>query len=74
MNFTKGHRKFELIGTVRDHPFDDVGAEPLIVQFLHWENCFDVLRAKPYLVADIVLQGFVSVSIIKSGHVIGCLD
>jgi len=74
VDFTKGRRKFEPIGTARDHPFDDIGAKPLIVKFLCQVNCFDVLRAEPYLVADIVLRGFATVSIIESGHVIGCLD
>ena len=79
MGFTKGCREFELISTVRDHLFNDVGTKPLVVEFLCRMGCcvtgsLDVLRAKPHLVTDIILWGFVSVGIIESGHVVGCLD
>ena len=74
MGFTKGCREFELISTARDHPFDDVGTEPLVVKFLCQMGSPDVLRAKPHLVTNIILWGFVLVGIIESGHVIGCLD
>ena len=74
MDFTKGHGEFELIGIVRDHPLDDVGAEPLVVKFLCWAGGSDILRAEPHLVADIVLRHITSVNIVELGHVIGCLD
>ena len=74
MDFTKGHREFEPISTVRDHLFDDIGTKPLVIKFLCQTNSPDVLRAKPHLVADIVLWGFVPVHIIELGHVVGCLD
>ena len=74
MGFTEGCREFELISTARDHPFDNIGTEPLVVKFLRRTGSPDVLQAKPHLVADIILWGFASVGIIESGHVIGCLD
>ena len=43
VDFTEGCRKFELIGIVRHHSFNDVGAEPFIVEFLCWMNSPDVL-------------------------------
>ena len=74
MDFTKGCREFELISAARDHLFDDIGAKPLVIKFLHQTDSPDVLRAKPHFVTDIVLWGFMPVGIIESGHVIGCLD
>ena len=35
MGFTEGCREFELISTVRDHLFDDIGTKPFVVKFLH---------------------------------------
>ena len=74
MDFTKGCGELELIGIARDHPLDDVGAEPLVVEFLCRAGGSDILRAKPHPVTDIVLRCVVSVNIIEPGHVIGCLD
>ena len=74
MDFTEGCGEFEPISTARDHSFNDIGAKPLVIEFLRWTDGPDVLQAKPHFVADIVLWGFVSVGIIESGHVIGCLD
>ena len=74
VGFTKGCREFELISTARDYPFDNIGTEPLVIEFLHWAGSPDILRAKPHLVADIILWGFGSVGIVESGHVVGCLD
>ena len=74
MDVTKGYRDFELISTARDHLFDDVGTEPLIIEFLRRTDSPDVLRAEPSFVTDIILWGFVSVGIVELGHVVGCLD
>ena len=74
MDFTKGHGELELISTARDHSLDDVRTEPLVIEFLGWTDGPDVFRAKPHFVTNIELWGFVSVGIIESGHVIGCLD
>ena len=74
MDSTKGCREFELISTVREHSFDDIGTKPLVIEFLHWMDSPDVLQAKLHLVTDIVLWSFTSVGIVESGHVISCLD
>ena len=55
MDVTKGCREFEPISTARDHPFDDVGTEPLIIEFLRQTDSPDVFRAEPYFVTDIIL-------------------
>ena len=72
MGFTKGCGEFELNSTVRDHPFDNVGTEPFVIEFLRWMDSPDILRA--HLVTNIILWGFTSVGIVESGHVISCLD
>ena len=72
MDVTKGHREFEPISTVRDYPFNNVGTESLVIEFLYWTDSPDVLRAEPYFVTDIILWGFASVGIVESGHVVGC--
>ena len=74
MGFTEGCREFELISTARDHPFDDVGTEPLVIKFLRRMGSPDILRAKPHLVANIILWSFTSVGIVELGHVISCLN
>ena len=74
MDVTKGYREFEPISTVRYHPFNDVGTEPLIIEFLRRTDSPDVFRAEPYFVTDIILWGFASVGIIESGHVVGFPD
>ena len=74
MGFTEGCREFEPISTARDYPFDDIGTEPLVIEFLRWAGSPDVLRAKPHLVANIILWGFTSVGVVELGHVISCLD
>ena len=74
MDVTKGRREFEPISTARDYPFDNVGTEPLVIEFLRWTDGPNVLRAEPYFVADIILWGFTSVGIIELGHVVGCFD
>ena len=74
MDFTEGCREFELISTVRDHLFDDIGTKPLVIKFLCQTDSPDDLQAKPHLVTDIVLWGFASVGIVESGHVVSCLD
>ena len=74
MDVTKGYREFEPISTARDHPFDNIGTEPLIIEFLRRTDSPDVFRAEPYFVTDIILWGFALVGIVESGHVIGCLD
>ena len=74
MGFTEGRGEFELISTVRDHPFNNVGTELLVIEFLCWMDSPDILQAKPHPVTDIILWGFALVGIIESGHVIGCLD
>ena len=74
MDFTKECGKLEPIGTARDHPFDNIGTKPFIAKFLCRMSSPDVLRAEPHFVTNIVLWGFTSVSIIRSGHVVGCLD
>ena len=74
MDVTKGYREFEPISTVRYHPFNNVGTEPLIIEFLCQTDSPDVFQAEPYFVTDIILWGFASVGIIELGHVIGCLD
>ena len=74
MDFTKGHGEVDSIGIVRDHPLDDVGAKPLVVEFLCRVGSSDILQTKPHLVTNVVLQRVVSVNIIEPGHVIGCLD
>ena len=71
---TERCREFEPISTARDHLFDDVGAKPLVIEFLCQMESPDILQAKPYFVADIILWGFVLVGIIESGHVVGCVD
>ena len=58
MDVTKGCREFELISTVRDHLFDNVRTEPLIIEFLRRTDSPDVLRAEPYFVTDIILWDF----------------
>ena len=70
MDFTKGHGELEPIGIARDHLLDDIGAEPLVVEFLCWAGDSDILRAKPHLVANIILWSFTSVGIVELGHVI----
>ena len=74
MDVTKGCQEFEPISTARDHPFDDVGTKPLIIEFLCRTDSPDVFQAEPYFVTDIILWGFTSVGIVESGHVVGCLD
>ena len=74
MDVTKRRREFEPISTARDHPFDDVGTEPFVIEFLRRTDSPDVLGAEPHFVADIILWGFASVGIIESGHVVGCFD
>ena len=74
MDFTEEHGEFEPISTARDHSFNDVGTKPLVTEFLCQTDSPDVLRAKPHLVADIILWGFASVGIIELGHVVSCLD
>ena len=55
MDFTEGHREFELISTARDHSFDNIGTKPLVIEFLRRTNSPDVLQANPHFVAHIVL-------------------
>ena len=74
MDVTKGRGEFEPISTARDHLFDDVGTEPLVIEFLRQTDSPDVLRAEPSFVTDIILWGFTSVGIVESGHVVGCFD
>ena len=74
MDVTERHGEFEPISTARDHSFDDVGAKPLVIEFLHQTDSPDILRAKPYFVANIILWGFASVGIVKSGHIISRFD
>ena len=74
MDVTKGCWELELISTVRDHLFNDVGTEPLIIEFLRQTDSPDVFRAEPYFVTDIILWGFALVGIVESGHVVGCFD
>ena len=74
MDVTKGHGEFEPISAARDYPFDDVGTEPLVIEFLCRTDSPDVLRAEPYFVADIILWGFALVGIVELGHVVGCFD
>ena len=74
MGFTEGCREFEPISTARDHSFDDIGTEPLVIEFLHRTDSPDILQAKPHLVANIILWGFTSVGIVELGHAISCLD
>ena len=74
VDLTEGHGELEPIGIVRDRLFDNIGAEPFVIKFLHQTDSPDVLQAKPHLVADIILWGFVLLGIIESGHVISCLD
>ena len=59
---------------MRYHPFDNVGTEPLVIEFLRRMDSPDVLQAEPYFVTDIILWGFASVGIIELGHVVGCFD
>ena len=66
MDVTKRRREFELISTVRDHPFDDVGTEPFVIEFLRRTDSPDVLGAEPHFVTNIILWGFASVGIIES--------
>ena len=42
VDFTEGCRKLEPIGTVIDHPIDNIGTEPFIVKFLHQPSSPDV--------------------------------
>ena len=42
MDVTKGRGEFEPISTARDHPFDDVGTEPLVIEFLRQMDSPDV--------------------------------
>ena len=74
MDVTKRHREFEPISTARDHPFNNVGTKPLVIEFLRRADSPDILQAKPYFVANVILWGFVSVGIIKLGHVVSCFD
>ena len=59
---------------MRYHPFDNVGTEPLVIEFLRRMDSPDVLQAEPYFVTNIILWGFVSVGIIELGHVVSCFD
>ena len=74
MDLTKGCGELESIGIARYHLFDDIGAEPLVVEFLCQADCSDVLQAKPHLVANIVLRCITLVNIIESSHVVCCID
>ena len=40
---TKGWREFEPISTVRDHLFDDIETEPLVIKLLRRTDSPDVL-------------------------------
>ena len=71
MDFTEGHGEFEPISTARDHSFDNVGAKPLVIEFLCQTDSPDVLQATPHFVTDIILWGFASVGIVELGHVVG---
>ena len=55
MDVTEGCGEFEPISTARDHPFDDVGTKPLVIEFLGQMDSPGILRAKPYFVTDIIL-------------------
>ena len=77
MDLTEGHGELVPIGTVRDHPFNDIEAKPLVdscSRFLRWVGHSDVFRAEPYLVANIVLWGLMLVNIVELGYVVSCLD
>ena len=74
MDVTKRHGEFEPISTARDHPFDNVGTEPFVIEFLRQMDSPDVLRAEPHFVTDIIFWGFTSVGIVELGHVVGCFD
>ena len=50
MGFTEGCREFELISTAGDYPFNDIGTEPLIIEFLRRTDSPDVFQAEPYFV------------------------
>ena len=43
MDVTERCREFEPISTASDHPFDNVGAKPLVIEFLHQTDSPDVL-------------------------------
>ena len=64
MDFTEGCGEFELIITVRDHLFDNIGTKA---------DSPYILQTKPHLVTNIILWGFTVVGIVESGHVVGCL-
>ena len=74
MDLAKRRRQFEPVRIMGDNPVDGIGAEPFVVEFFCQASRSDVLRAKPHLVANAVFWGFAPVSIVKPGHVIGCLD
>ena len=74
MDVTERRGEFELTSTARDHPFDNIGTKPLVIEFLLRTDSRNVLRAEPYLVTNIILWAFVSVGIIELGHVVGCFD
>ena len=43
VDVTERRGEFEPISTVRDHPFDDIGTKPLVIEFLHRMDSPDVL-------------------------------
>ena len=74
MDLAKRRGQFEPVRITGDNPVDGIGAEPFVVEFFCGVSRSDVLRAKPHLVTNAVFWGFAPVSIIKPGHVVGCLD
>ena len=74
MDLAKRRGQFEPVRITGDNLVNGIGAKLFVVEFFFRASCSDVLRAKPHLVANAVFWGFVPVSIVKLGHVVGCLD
>ena len=74
MDLAKRHGQFEPVHITGDNPVDGIGAKPFVVKFFCRASRSDVLRAKPHPVTNAVFWGFAPVSIVKLGHVVGCLD